>query len=296
MIKSKASEVFPSYFNDGRLWRCADDLFLIQHPEFAQEKVVIPDEYFCFLLITRGWMKIKLDGKPIELMAGMSVAALANHQVDFIGQDDDMDGYVYILSKRLGDVAFVKKGIAIYSGWNKNPVSVYSDYAMRVTLDIAAVLKDVMDHPYSEQMQDVCASVLSVYFRLAASGKIWQSQDSIMESNRYNLILARFTGLLEKFYQRERMVKFYADQLCVTPKYLSACTKQVSGHTANWWINSYVLRDATQMLMNGNMSVKAIAARLNFEDQMLFGKYFRRQMGMSPSEYKKQELKRLKEK
>lgn len=288
-----ASEVYPGYFQGGELWHCGDDFYLIEHPYFQPQTIISQTEKTCFFVVTKGWINAFVDGSPIKLLPGMSVNIMPRESVSVTSCSEDMDAVVYILSKKISEMIFIKKGFAIYTEMRKNPVVVHNDYSMRVILDIVNMLRDTLEHPHANNMVDVCATLLNLYFRLAAPGDLHRDKTDYMQQTRYEQIMTRFTSLLEKFYQQERGVKFYADQLCVTPKYLSACTKHVTGHTANWWINSYVLRDATQMLVHSNLSVKVISTRLGFDDQMLFGKYFRRQMGVSPTEYKKREQKRL---
>ena len=291
---SNAHEFFPDYFSSGELWHCGQDFYLIQRPKFFPLTAHVQFDWHCFLLVTKGEVNVLIDDKPIKLLPGMSIAVLDGQRISVTKASADADSVVYLLSKRLSEMIFVKKSLAFYADMHKNPVSVHNAYAMRTVMDIVALLKDILEHPHAENMLDACASLMRLYFRLIAPERLWKTQSShSREDKRFDQIMTRFMDLLEKFYQRERAVQFYADQLCVTAKYLSFCTKHASGHTANWWINNYVLRDATQMLVYGEMSVKAIASRLHFGNQMLFGKYFNRQMGMSPSEYKKQALKKL---
>lgn len=289
----KAQEIAPDYFTQGDVWHCGEDFYVIQHPGFTPREAVVTINYFAFLLVTKGRVKILIDDTTIELVEGMSTFVVAGQHARILEVSEDFDSYLHIISKRVGDMIFVKKGLAIYTELRKNPVHVRSEYAMRLSLDSATLIKDVLEHPHSENFLDICVSLISYNLRLVAPENLWDPEEEDMPLKRHDQIMKRFTALLEKFYLRERTVKFYADQLFVTPKYLSACTKGLTGHSANWWINNYVLRDATQSLVYSNMSIKTIAARMGFEDQMLFGKYFSRQMGMSPSAYRRQELKRL---
>ena len=288
-----ASGLFPQYFLSGKMWHCGEDFYLIKHPVFKPNITISQSERTCFFVVSEGWINALVDGSQIKLLPGMSVNIMPKQSVRILEVSEDMNVVVYLLSRKISEMIFIKKGFAIYSEMRKNPVVVHNDYSMRTILDIADLLRDTMEHPYSDNMLDVCATLLNLYFRLAAPDNLFRAHDEKKALSRYDQIMSRCTELLEKFYRKEREVKFYADQLCVTPKYLSACTKHVTGHTANWWINSYVLRDATQMLVHSNMSIKAITSALGFEDQMLFGKYFRRQLGVAPTAYRKQELKKL---
>lgn len=96
----------------------------------------------------------------------------------------------------------------------------------------------------------------------------------------------RFTALLGEHYIHERSVGFYARQLCITPKYLTTIIKQVSGKSASDWIDGYVILEAKTLLKYSHMSIQEIAYYLNFPNQSFFGSYFKRNTGMSPSQYK----------
>ena len=104
--------------------------------------------------------------------------------------------------------------------------------------------------------------------------------------NRAEEYFKQFTELLGKHYTRERSVGYYARQLCITPKYLTTLIKRISGKSVSEWIDSYVILEAKTLLKYSNMSVQEIAYYLNFPNQSFFGSYFKRNTGMSPSQYK----------
>lgn len=104
--------------------------------------------------------------------------------------------------------------------------------------------------------------------------------------NRAKEYFTQFTQLLSENYKRERSVGFYARQLCITPKYLTTLIKRVSGKSVSEWIDNFVILEAKTLLKYSNMSVQEIAYYLNFPNQSFFGSYFKRNTGMSPSQYK----------
>ena len=81
---------------------------------------------------------------------------------------------------------------------------------------------------------------------------------------------------------------FYARQLCITPKYLTTLIKRISGLSVSEWIDNYVIIGAKTLLKYSTMSIQEIAYYLNFPNQSFFGSYFKRNTGMSPSQYKAQ--------
>ena len=104
--------------------------------------------------------------------------------------------------------------------------------------------------------------------------------------NRAEEHFRQFTELLGEHYKHERSVGFYARQLCITPKYLTTLIKRISGKSVSEWIDNYVILEAKTLLKYSNMSVQEIAYYLNFPNQSFFGSYFKRNAGMSPSQYK----------
>lgn len=104
--------------------------------------------------------------------------------------------------------------------------------------------------------------------------------------NRAEEYFRQFTELLGEHYKHERSVGFYARQLCITPKYLTTLIKRISGKSISEWIDNYVILEAKTLLKYSNMSVQEIAYYLNFPNQSFFGSYFKRNAGMSPSQYK----------
>lgn len=99
------------------------------------------------------------------------------------------------------------------------------------------------------------------------------------------MILDRFMELIGLYHSKEREVKFYADKMCITPKHLSNVVRKVSGKTATDWISEFVILEAKSLLIYSGSNIQEVSLRLNFPTQSAFGKYFKCQVGMSPSEF-----------
>ena len=130
--------------------------------------------------------------------------------------------------------------------------------------------------------------ILSIGSILIITGYVLMSgEGSTPAACRKEYIFERFYESLVQSYQSERSVKFYADQLCLTPKHLSGVVKEVSGKTVGEWIDELVILEAKALLNSSSMNIQEIADRLNFANQSFFGKYFKHYTGMSPKEYRK---------
>lgn len=80
---------------------------------------------------------------------------------------------------------------------------------------------------------------------------------------------------------------FYAKELALTPHYLSSLIAGISGKSVLYWINRATLVHAKVLLKNMDLLICDIADRLNFPGQSAFGLFFKRETGMTPSEYRK---------
>ncbi|MDR3217915.1 MAG: helix-turn-helix domain-containing protein, partial [Dysgonamonadaceae bacterium] len=114
-------------------------------------------------------------------------------------------------------------------------------------------------------------------------------QGNAAPTNKKDELFNSFYRLVLQHYKDSREVGFYADKLCVAPKYLSAAIKETTGKSAFEWITDYVLLEAKSLLKSTNMTIQQISDELNFANQSFFGKYFKRLAGMSPKSYRGEE-------
>lgn len=106
------------------------------------------------------------------------------------------------------------------------------------------------------------------------------------KSSRQEMLHSKFIDLLSRNFRKEREVKFYADKLCVTPKYLSHVVSGLTGRTPSDYIEEFVVMESKALLNSTPMTIQQISDELHFPSQSFFGKYFKRIVGMSPKEYR----------
>lgn len=104
--------------------------------------------------------------------------------------------------------------------------------------------------------------------------------------SRGQLLVADFKRLVNTHFMQERSLKFYADQLFITPKHLTETLREITGKTAGDWIAEAVTLEAKVLLQSPGLNISQISDLLHFADQSTFGKFFKNQTGMSPATYK----------
>ena len=103
---------------------------------------------------------------------------------------------------------------------------------------------------------------------------------------RVEEIFIDFIRLLPRHFVEHHDIPFYADQLHISPVYLSRVVRQVTGRTVVDYINQMLLMEATFLLKTSELSITQIADRLNFADAPSFSKFFSRLKGLSPRTYR----------
>ncbi len=154
-------------------------------------------------------------------------------------------------------------------------------------------IRHELAQPRQPFSKEILQSLIAAAFYTLGNGiqRHLEGQPVVLEKkprikNNAQEYFKRFLQLLNDHFRTERTVTFYADKLCISPKYLSATVKQVSGHSAAEWITNYVILEAQALLKYTNKSIQEIAYHLNFANQSFFGCYFKRTTGMSPNQFR----------
>ena len=111
----------------------------------------------------------------------------------------------------------------------------------------------------------------------------WQRQELSSGKSHFQ----RFLDLLHSTDVKHRTVEAYANDLYISPKYLTTICKKNSGKTANEWITEHVLEDIRYYLKQTDLSIKQICNQLGFPNPSFFGKYVKDHFGMTPMEFRK---------
>jgi len=170
---------------------------------------------------------------------------------------------------------------------NQDPIIKLTNEQAAILLDDFHRLRDRLNDRhllfYNELMGSLCLTMMYDIFEPHA-----QRDATDTHSDRTAYIVRQLTDLLATGISRtEREVSYYAERLNVSPKYLSATVKRVTGHSVSSYINRATVPILKGFLDDERLSLTQIADRMNFTSLSYFSRYCTKHLGQSPSEYRR---------
>lgn len=226
---------------------------------------------------------IKVNLQTYEIESPSMVTLMPGQIFEPMESSNNFCAHVITLSKRFIDMINLPGWQQRYLSLYNNPITVMEAEQSQAAQFFLAILHRAasnVDNPFRLQ---VIENLVRVFYYGGVNGSS-PAKDNV--SPYKNNIVERFLELVHTHYREERMISFYANKLCITPKYLSKIVKENTGRSAGEWIENHVVLDARAMLQSSDMTIQQIAVSLNFPNQSFFGKYFKRATGMSPKQYR----------
>ena len=169
---------------------------------------------------------------------------------------------------------------------NQNPVIKVDDRQAEILLEDFRRLRDRLNDRhllfYREMMGSLCLTMMYDIFEAHA-----QRDATDSHTDRTAYIVKQLMALLATGISRtEREVRYYAERLNVSPKYLSATIKRVTGLSVTSYIDRHTIPILKEYLNDERLSLTQIADRMNFTSLSYFSRYCTKHLGQSPSEYR----------
>lgn len=273
------------------------------HADFIDGEVLLSDKlnkgsmptsprrmtFILVALCTRGECEFTVDTQRLKITQNDLVIISDRHIVDNFQASDDADGLLMIMS--VGFFYEVMSNVSdvslLFCFARSHPVVTLKEDEVRLFTEYFFMLKGKMGEVDNRFRRDIVRTLILAMFYDLSNVIVRVQQGESRRQSRADVIFTRFIHLVEQHFRHERRVGWYAEQLCITPKYLSETVKSVSGRTPNEWVDSYVTLELRVMLKTTAKSIKEIAEEMNFPNQSFLGKFFREHVGVSPTVYRR---------
>lgn len=161
-----------------------------------------------------------------------------------------------------------------------------SEKEKETILAIFANIQEELDQRIDNFSQDVIISQLELL--LNYSNRFYNRQ-FITRKAVNNDVLSKLENLLEDYFNTEKplenglpTVQFVADELQLSPRYLSDLLRNLSGQNTQQFIHDKLIEKAKEYIVKGTLSISEIAYKLGFEHPQSFNKLFKKKTNVSP--------------
>jgi len=244
-------------------------------------------DYHVHIIVRGGAMQFS-DGKRTFLSrSGDLVIWQMSNSIQQIKYSDDFEADFLIasgsfLSRYNPEMIWASKGF-IFIRINPS-FRLHAESLNLINTDLA-LFRSRLSQPDSPFKEDVVGRVMQIF--LYDLWTIYSSELSQMEtSDNAARIFLRFLSLVQKDCRQQRDVSYYANMLCITPKYLSQVSNAVSGLPASQWIAFYVTFELVALLNDQSKSLTEVAYMMRFETASHFSRYVKKLLGVSPSAFR----------
>ena len=237
------------------------------------------------IICEKGEMKGNMDLIPYHSTAPSMIIILPDQILQYKYISPDFQGLFIVMSKKFVDSLGIEDRFSTLVSVRDNPcisLSAEEMEAMQTYYKMMQRTISVEEHPHR---LEIARNLTRAFF--FGAGYFFHKTPKDNKKTKNEKLVDDFLRLVQLNYKKHRNIEFYADKLCITPKYMSSVIRQTSNKTAGDWIDDHVMLEAKALLKSTNSTIQQISDELNFADQSFFGKYFKRLAGVSPKEYRK---------
>ncbi len=241
-------------------------------------------------LCTDGVASVNINGWKRIVTHNQIVVVTDDSVVDTIKFSQDFDGVGIVLSyNMLQEITNEIKNITnIILLTHNHPIFDVRDRDKNDIVRLFRFLSEKVKEEHHRNTREVARQLIlcMIYDITEIIDMSSDTHFSDERKTRTERLFVRFIRLLEENFKVHRQVSWYAEQLEVTPKYLSEAVLSVSRRGPNKWIDRYTCTEIRNQLRHTNKPLGELARELNFSSQSFFGRYFKTHVGMNPSEYR----------
>lgn len=266
---------------------CSSQGVLGSFPPALQSPFLI--EGVGLVICRQGSFTFLLNRKPFAAKAGDTLFLPKDSLFRVLDTSDDLEVVVFIyqtdpIRDIMGNSVV---SMNLYSHLATEPCYVWNTGEEEEVLKYLSLLDNTLEieeNTFNRYEQKLL--LLALTYRLCSvyTRKLIAEKASV--SHKHDIFI-RLVQLIEQFYTEERGVDFYADKLCLSPKYLSALSKSICGYTVQELVFKSIIRKSISLLKNTQKNVQEISDFFNFPNASYFGTFFKKHTGMSPQQYRR---------
>ncbi len=240
-------------------------------------------DFYVLVLFTNGTGLHKIDFDTFDITKG-SLFLMQPGQIHLWELSSDIDGYIVFFSKEIYNLHFRDKKIEEYlffqSSKNKPELVLNIDEMKQIQPYFELMVNENQEDQL--QKKDKMLNLLDCI--LVEILRIYNIESNHLTST-YNHKLKEFEILLEQFHKTEKSPSFYADKMAITLKHLNRISKNILNITITELITRRVILESKRIMVDKNRNITQIADELGYSNYSYFSKLFKKNVGMTPTEF-----------
>ena len=264
--------------------RIGDDLLIISE-SLVPDATTIPrkEDLTTFIITDNGNAKAIIDSKRYTLLSPCLAVVLPGQTYHMSEVSEDIRFRAVIMSKRFTDGL-----LGQYYGCSKLQSMIQECPVMDLSRDMSSfdtyyrMLLNAVNSPVRQfRIQSAQHLTLSMLYYYAQ-----RLETASRQKDKRQLLFEKFLEDVKSYYRINRTLPFYAGKLGVSVTYLTELVKEKHGMTAADYIDKHTVTECMALLNSTQLSINQISRSMNFPSPSVFGKFFKRMTGISPTEYR----------
>lgn len=266
-------------------WEVLGDNSPLQHNPFVPHRI----RFYAVLFILQGEGFHYIDFKKYPYKRG-SIIFISKEQVHRFEQNLERDAFFMVFTEEFLEKSSVNSSLmhrlSLYNYHLYPPVIQLEEDQIFTFQNLVTRIAHEYHAPDDHLTEEIIQSALKIFLMLAE--RIRRQYREVEGKSSYHRTFIQFQRLVAEHILTNRKVQFYANELGISTKKLNRATQTVVDGSAKAFINDQLIIEIKRLLMNTDYSIKEIAYRTGFEDPTNFVKYFKKDTGQTPSEFRKE--------
>ena len=243
------------------------------------------------LLVLEGSIDLSIDYVLFQASTNTVVTIMPTHITKVMKYSPNFKGRLMAVSRAFLEQSMMpnhSSSMIQYMKIRKNPTILLQESEIK-TLDesMLRLRQTILQTSHHLQRLLIQNTLMGFFIEMGNIFSERKEYNTPPSLTRKEELFESFLRILYMYCKEQHVVSFYAEQLYITPQYLSLILKELTGRSANKWIDEALMQEAKILLKAPQATVQQVADTLHFSDQSTFGKFFKKHAGMSPMEYRK---------
>lgn len=249
-------------------------------------------DFFEVLFLQKGSGYHVIDGNKYEIKPP-SVFFMSPGQAHKLELSQDIEGYIFIftadfyLLNRINQNSLIEFPFFYTINQDNPPLLLNNEGDVRFLETLFRQSIAEIDQQ-GDHIPDMMRSILDLILTTCAAR--YPVNENLLNKGKGQILVKKFFHLIEENNQKNLSLSDYASLIGVTANHLTQTVKVLTGKTSLQIIKSKQLLEIKRLLVHTNLNVSEIANQLNFEDPSYFSKFFKRETGLTPLQYRSEAL------